>query len=100
MEEFNKKDLKVADKVADEILIRKVIKEYCILENYEVVEAENGIDALEKIKHDNIVCWQISFFACRCVWACAMEAGKCANVCWHFLFFFIFRALAKQNFLL
>ncbi len=32
----------------------KVIKEYCILENYEVVEAENGIDAIEKIKHDNI----------------------------------------------
>ena len=40
--------------VDDEILIRKVIKEYCILENYEVVEAENGIDAIEKIKHDNI----------------------------------------------
>ena len=40
--------------VDDEILITKVIKEYCILENYEVVEAENGIDAIEKIKHDNI----------------------------------------------
>ena len=40
--------------VDDEILIRKVIKEYCILENYEIVEAENGIDAIEKIKHDNI----------------------------------------------
>lgn len=40
--------------VDDEILIRKVIKEYCILENYEVVEAENGIDAIEKIKYDNI----------------------------------------------
>lgn len=40
--------------VDDEILIRKVIKEYYILENYEVVEAENGIDAIEKIKHDNI----------------------------------------------
>lgn len=40
--------------VDDEVLIRKVIKEYCILENYEVVEAENGIDAIEKIKHDNI----------------------------------------------
>ena len=40
--------------VDDEILIRKVIKEYCILENYEVVEAENGSDAIEKIKHDNI----------------------------------------------
>jgi len=26
--------------------------------------------------------------------------GKCANVCKHFFFFFIFRALAKQNFLL
>ena len=40
--------------VDDEVLIRKVIKEYCILENYEVAEAENGIDAIEKIKHDNI----------------------------------------------
>ena len=40
--------------VDDEVLIRKVIKEYCILENYEVVETENGIDAIEKIKHDNI----------------------------------------------
>lgn len=40
--------------VDDEVLIRKVIKEYCILENYEVVEAENGIDAIEKIKYDNI----------------------------------------------
>lgn len=36
--------------VDDEILIRDVIKEYLLLENYEVAEAENGIDAIEKVK--------------------------------------------------
>lgn len=40
--------------VDDEILIRDVIKEYCILENYQVIEAENGIDAIEKIKNNDI----------------------------------------------
>lgn len=35
--------------VDDEPLIRNVIKEYCLLENYIVYEAENGIEAIEKI---------------------------------------------------
>ena len=39
--------------VDDEILIRNVIKEYCNYEGYEVVEAENGFDAIEKI--DNTI---------------------------------------------
>ena len=38
----------------DEPLIREVIKEYCALENYEVLEAENGVEALEKIKTNDI----------------------------------------------
>ena len=40
--------------VDDEVLIRNVIKEYCILENYSIVEAENGIDAIEKVKNNDI----------------------------------------------
>ena len=40
--------------VDDEPLIREVIKEYCVLENYEVLEAENGVEALEKIKTNDI----------------------------------------------
>ena len=36
--------------VDDEKLIRDVIKEYAYAENYEVVEAENGLDAIEKVK--------------------------------------------------
>ena len=36
--------------VDDEILIREVIKEYALLENFQVDEAENGLEALEKIK--------------------------------------------------
>ena len=35
--------------VDDEELIRNVIKEYCYIENYEVVEATNGLDAIEKV---------------------------------------------------
>lgn len=38
----------------DEQLIREVIKEYLNLENYEVIEASNGIEALEKVKENNI----------------------------------------------
>ncbi len=37
--------------VDDEKLIRDVIKEYLILENIEVDEASNGIEAVEKVKH-------------------------------------------------
>lgn len=40
--------------VDDEPGIREVIKEYCILENYEVIEAENGIDTIEIIKKENV----------------------------------------------
>ena len=35
--------------VDDEIMIRSVIKEYCVAEGYIVEEAEDGIDALNKI---------------------------------------------------
>ena len=40
--------------VDDEKLIRDVIKEYLLLENYKVYEAENGIDAIEIVKKNNI----------------------------------------------
>ena len=36
--------------VDDEELIRSVIKEYCISNQYEIEEAENGKEALEKLK--------------------------------------------------
>lgn len=39
--------------VDDEELIRNVIREYAELEGYEVVEAENGLEAVEKAKGDN-----------------------------------------------
>lgn len=37
----------------DEVLIRNVIKEYLKLENYQVLEAENGIDAVKIMKENN-----------------------------------------------
>ena len=40
--------------VDDEHLIREVIKEYAINEGYEVIEAENGLDALKVINKENI----------------------------------------------
>lgn len=40
--------------VDDEKLIRDVIKEYASLENYEIFEAENGIEALKVIDEENI----------------------------------------------
>lgn len=40
--------------VDDEKLIRDVIKEYASLENYEILEAENGIEALKVIDEENI----------------------------------------------
>ena len=36
----------------DEELIRNVIKEYCVLEKYEVVEAKNGKEAILKMDKD------------------------------------------------
>lgn len=38
----------------DEVLIRDVIKEYLLMDNYEVLEASNGIDALEVVKNNDI----------------------------------------------
>ena len=40
--------------VDDEYLIRDVIKEYAINEGYEVIKAENGLDALKVINKENI----------------------------------------------
>jgi len=40
--------------VDDEPLIREVIKEYCELEEYNVVEANNGLEALEILKKEKI----------------------------------------------
>ena len=39
--------------VDDEKLIRDVIKEYCLMENYKVDEAENGYEAIEKCNNNN-----------------------------------------------
>lgn len=39
--------------VDDEKLIRDVIKEYLRIENYEIEEAENGLEAIEKVKINN-----------------------------------------------
>ena len=40
--------------VDDEYGIREIIKEYCLNENYNVYEAENGIVALEQLEKNNI----------------------------------------------
>jgi len=40
--------------VDDEEKIRNMIKEYCLLENYKTIEAENGLEALEIIRNKNI----------------------------------------------
>lgn len=37
-----------------EALIREVIKEYLMLENYEVLEAENGTEAVDLVKNNDI----------------------------------------------
>lgn len=38
----------------DEVLIRDVIKEYLIMDNYEVMEASNGIEAIDAVNNNNI----------------------------------------------
>lgn len=38
--------------VDDELMIREVIKEYCLAEGYEVVEAVDGADALTKLSNN------------------------------------------------
>ncbi|MBO5096579.1 MAG: response regulator transcription factor [Bacilli bacterium] len=40
--------------VDDELLIRSVIKEYLLMESYEVIEAENGLEAIDKVINNNI----------------------------------------------
>lgn len=40
--------------VDDEELIRNVVKEYSQLENYDVLEAEDGIEAIEIVKNNDI----------------------------------------------
>lgn len=39
--------------VDDELGIREVIKEYCLNENYEVLEAENGYEALKVLENNS-----------------------------------------------
>ena len=41
--------------VDDEKLIRDVIKEYCIGNKYDVLEAENGVEAIDKAKNADII---------------------------------------------
>ena len=40
--------------VDDEERIREVVKEYCLLEDYNVLEASDGLEALEIVKNSNI----------------------------------------------
>ncbi len=40
--------------VDDEERIREVVKEYCLLEDYNVLEASDGLEALEMIKNNDI----------------------------------------------
>lgn len=40
--------------VDDEVGIRDIIREYCLYEKFEVLEAENGVEAIEKLKDENI----------------------------------------------
>ncbi|MCI9280961.1 MAG: response regulator transcription factor [Bacilli bacterium] len=38
----------------DETLIRDVIREYLLMDNYEVLEASNGLDAIDVVKNNDI----------------------------------------------
>ena len=40
--------------IDDEILIREVVREYCLNENYNVFEANNGIEGLNILENNNI----------------------------------------------
>lgn len=40
--------------IDDELLIRDVVKEYCLNEGFKVLEAENGIDALEVLQTEKV----------------------------------------------
>ena len=39
--------------VDDEELIRNIIKDYCVVENFQTDEAENGLEAIEKVKNND-----------------------------------------------
>lgn len=45
--------------VDDEKLIRDVIKEYCLGNKYEILEADNGIDAIKKAAEADIIVMDI-----------------------------------------
>lgn len=45
--------------VDDEKLIRDVIKEYCLGNKYEILEADNGIDAIKKVAEADIIVMDI-----------------------------------------
>ena len=45
--------------VDDEKLVRDVIKEYCIVNKYDVIEAENGVEALNKAGEADIIIMDI-----------------------------------------
>lgn len=45
--------------VDDEQLIRDVIKEYCINNNYDVIEASNGLEAIDKAQDADIIIMDI-----------------------------------------
>jgi len=45
--------------VDDEKLIRDVIKEYCLDNKYDVIEAENGVEAVDKSKEADIIIMDI-----------------------------------------
>lgn len=40
--------------IDDEDLIRDVVKEYCLNENYKVFEASNGIEGLDILENEDI----------------------------------------------
>jgi len=40
--------------IDDETLIRDVVKEYCLNEGFKVLEAENGLDALDVLESENV----------------------------------------------
>jgi DNA-binding response OmpR family regulator len=42
--------------VDDELKIREVVREYALLNNYEVAEASDGLEAIEKIKQEDFDC--------------------------------------------
>ena len=42
--------------VDDEIRIREVVKEYALMQGYEVLEANDGLDALEILNDNEVDC--------------------------------------------